>query len=100
MLCGIEIGLLEPSGRNGAGGGGRGGGVKWLHGRRTVKTPIPKGRLYWCFCLGRCIKCFNFVGSESGQKQSVKLLQNMVCNTTQHPPPHSNTLFVYTVRLL
>jgi hypothetical protein len=25
------------------------------------------------FCLGRCS---NFVGSESGQKQSVKLLQN------------------------
>jgi hypothetical protein len=29
----------------------------------------------------------NFVGSESGQIQSVKLLQNMVSNTTQHPPP-------------
>jgi hypothetical protein len=26
-----------------------------------------------------------FVGSESGQKQSVKLLQNMVSNTTQQP---------------
>jgi hypothetical protein len=31
--------------------------------------------------------CSNFVGSESGQKQSVKLLQNMVYHTTQHPPP-------------
>ena len=41
----------------------------------TSKTPIPKCRLYWCFCLGWCS---NFVGSESGQKQSVKLLQNMV----------------------
>ncbi len=29
------------------------------------------------------------VGSESGQKQSVKLLQNMVYNTTQHPQPPS-----------
>jgi hypothetical protein len=28
------------------------------------------------FCLGWW--CSNFVGSESGQKQSVKLLQNMV----------------------
>jgi hypothetical protein len=45
--------------------------------------------------------CSNFVGSESGQQQSVKLLQNMVCNTTQHPPsPHSHTLSVNTVHLL
>jgi hypothetical protein len=29
----------------------------------------------------------NFVVSESGQIQSVKLLQNMVSNRTQHPPP-------------
>jgi hypothetical protein len=50
----------------------------------TVRTPIPKCRLYWCFCSGWCSK---FVGSESGQKQSVKLLQKMVYNTTQHPPP-------------
>jgi hypothetical protein len=34
------------------------------------------------FCLGWSS---NFVGSESGQKQSVKLLQNMVSNTIQHP---------------
>jgi hypothetical protein len=27
----------------------------------TIKTPIPKCRLYWCFCLGWCS---NFVGSE------------------------------------
>jgi hypothetical protein len=31
--------------------------------------------------------CSNFVGSESGQKQSVKLMQNMVSNRTQHPLP-------------
>jgi hypothetical protein len=29
----------------------------------------------------------NFVGSESGQIQSVKLLQNKVSNRTQQPPP-------------
>ncbi len=42
------------------------------------------------------------MGSEPGQKQSVKLLQNMVYNTTQHPhpPPHSDTLSVNTVHLL
>ncbi len=49
----------------------------------TMKTPIHKCRLYWCFCLGWCS---NFVDSESGQKQSV-LLQNMIYNTTQQPPP-------------
>jgi hypothetical protein len=44
-----------------------------------------------------------FVGSESGQKQSVKLLQNMAYNTTQHAPPppsHSHTLSVYIVHLV
>ncbi len=30
----------------------------------------------------------NFVGFESGHMQSVKLLQNMVSNRTQHPHPH------------
>jgi hypothetical protein len=37
----------------------------------------------------------NFVGSKSGQIQSVKLLQNMVSNTTQHPPPLSATNYLY-----
>ncbi len=48
------------------------------------------------FCMGWCS---NFVGSESGQKQSVKLLQNMVSNTTQHlhPLPATHCLhIVYT----
>jgi hypothetical protein len=63
----------------------------------TIKTPIPICRLYWCFCLRWCS---NFVGSESGQKQSVKLLQNMVYNTTQHPltpphPPQSHSFCMY-----
>ncbi len=45
------------------------------------------------FCLGWSS---NFVGSESGQIQSVNLLQNMVSNRTQHsPPPSSHTLSVY-----
>ena len=34
----------------------------------------------------------NFVGSESGQKQSVKLLQNMVYYTIQHPPTQPPTV--------
>ncbi len=62
------------------------------HGRRNYKDTNPKCRLYWFFCLRWCS---NFVGSESGQKQIVKLLQNMVYNTTQHPPPHSHTMSVY-----
>ncbi len=44
-----------------------------------------------------------FVGSESGQKQSVKLLQNMVHNTIQPPPPpppQEHTLSVYTIHLV
>ncbi len=39
----------------------------------------------------------NFVGSESGQKQSVKLLQNMVYSTIQHPhppPPQTHALYI------
>jgi hypothetical protein len=64
----------------------------------TIKTPIPKCRLYWCSCLGWCN---NFVGSESGQKQSVQLLQNIVYNTTQPPIPHNHTLsilYIYFVK--
>ncbi len=56
------------------------------HGRRTLKTPIPNVVFSVHFCLGLCR---NFVGCESGQKQSVQLLQNMVYTTTQHPPPPS-----------
>jgi hypothetical protein len=61
----------------------------------TIKTPIPKCRLYWCFCLGWCN---NFEGSETDQKQSVKLLQNMVYNATQHPttlPSQPHTVCIY-----
>ena len=46
--------------------------------------------------------CSNLVGSESGQKQRVKLLPNMVYNTTQHhpPPPQSHILSVQYVRFV
>ncbi len=38
--------------------------------------------------LGFCLGWYsNFVGSESGQIKSVELLQNMVSNRNQHPPP-------------
>ncbi len=33
----------------------------------------------------------NFVGSESGQIQRVELLQNIVSNRTQHPPPPTSS---------
>jgi hypothetical protein len=37
-----------------------------------------------------CLEC-----SESGQKQSVKLLQNMVYSTIQHPlPSHIHCLYI------
>jgi hypothetical protein len=48
--------------------------------------------------LSFCLRwCSNFVGSESGQKQSVKLLQNMVSNTTQHPHPLPATHCLYVL---
>jgi hypothetical protein len=48
----------------------------------TLKTPIPKCCLYWSFVWG------DFVGSESGQKQSVNFLQNMyiLLDTPAHDP--------------
>jgi len=46
-----------------------------------LRSPFPP-----CFCLGRSS---NFVGCESGQIQSVKLLQNMISFRTQLPPPLS-----------
>ncbi len=49
----------------------------------TKKAPIPKCRLYWCFCLDWRS---NFVGSQSGQKQSVKRLQNWSTTQLNIPP--------------
>jgi hypothetical protein len=65
----------------------------------TIKKRVIKCRLYWRFCLGWRS---NFVGSESGQKQSDKLLHNMVYNKTQdsHPlPPPTATQCLYIQRL-
>jgi hypothetical protein len=58
----------------------------------TIKSPIPKCRLYWSFLFG------NFVGSESGQKQSVKLLHaedGLQQNST--PPNPTATYCLYTL---
>ncbi len=74
-----------------------------LTGRPAPHHKVTRGLMAWTkelidtnplmssllvICLGWCS---NFVGSESGQKQSVKLLQNMVYSTIQHPPPPSHT---------
>ncbi len=49
------------------------------HGGRNLKIPVPINVVFTGqFCLGWCS---NFVCPESCQKQ------NMVYNTTQHPPP-------------
>ncbi len=48
--------------------------------------------------LGFCLRWYsNFVGSESGQQEIVKLIQNMVSNTTQHSPTPSqpHTICIY-----
>ncbi len=54
----------------------------------SVRGPLPSKVFVWDS---------NFVGSKSCQKQSVKLLQNMVSNTThQHPTPSQpNTVCRY-----
>ncbi len=60
---------------------------------KELKDTNPLMSSLLVICLGWCS---NFVGSESGQKQSVKLLQNMGYSTIQHPPrPQSHTLSVY-----
>jgi hypothetical protein len=47
--------------------------------------------------LGFCLGWFsNFLGSESGQILSVKLLQNMVSNRTPYPRPLPNTVHLFT----
>ncbi len=65
---------------------------------RHLKKSTQRQVLFMCsrrsppflgFCFGWSS---SFVGSESGQTQSVKLLQNMVSNRTQHPQqPHPVT---------
>jgi hypothetical protein len=77
-----------------------GSGFTTLMDEGTMKTPIPKCRLYWCFCLWWCT---NFVGSESGQKESVNSCR-ILCTTqldTPPIPPHTHCLYsVHTVRLI
>ncbi len=64
------------------------------HERRNFKDTNPLMSSLLVICLGWWS---NFVGSESGQKQSVKLLQNVVYSTIQHPPPpQPHTLSAYT----
>ncbi len=47
--------------------------------------------------LGFCLGCsINFVGSESCQIQSVKLLQNMVSNRTPYHPLLSHSILIHT----
>ncbi len=57
-----------------------------------LKKLTCKGTLLQVFI---CLRPPRLVGSESGQKQSVKLLQNMVSNTTQHPHPLAATHCLY-----
>jgi hypothetical protein len=54
-------------------GGGGGAWTKELKRQQTLNVVFTSH-----FCMGWRR---NFVGSEAGQKQSVKLLQNMVYNT-------------------
>ncbi len=65
--------------------------------KMTCKGTLRQVFIVWgplLFCLFGWSSYF--VGSESGQKQSVKLL---VPNRTQHPPPPpSHTLSVYTYK--
>jgi hypothetical protein len=61
---------------------------------KELKDTKPLMSSLLVICLGWCS---NFVGSESGQKQSVKLLQNMVYSTIQIPPlppSHTNCLYI------
>ncbi len=74
--------------------GGLTKGKKWLRSwTKELKDTNPLMSSLLVICLGWCS---NFVGSESGQIQSVKLLQNMVYSTIQHPPLQSHTLSVYS----
>ncbi len=70
---------------------------------RYLKKLTSKGTLRQVFYLSEAPSppflfrvVSNFIGSESGQKQSVKLLQNMVSNTAQHlhPLPATHSLYV------
>ncbi len=67
-----------------------------IHGRRNYKDTSPLMSYFLVFCLEWCS---NFLGSEYGQKQSIKLLQNMFYDTTLHParpsPTQPHTVCMY-----
>ncbi len=65
---------------NGGGGGAEG----WRHERRNFKDINP---------LMSSSILFGVVGSEPGQKQSVKFLQNMVYSIIHPPPPLEHSTF-------
>ncbi len=70
---------------SGSGGGSSCCCAHTRHGRRNFKDTNPLvSSLLAIFVWGGGS---NFVGSESGQKQSVKLLQNMVYSTIQFNTP-------------
>jgi hypothetical protein len=59
-----------------------------------TETPTPLCRFHWSFCLWWWS---NLVGSASGQKQSVKFLQNMVYTaqfTPSSPLPQTHTVYI------
>ncbi len=75
--------------------------AKFCHLKKPIKELFRQ--VFICLrpppLLGFCLVwSSNFVDSDFGQIQSVKLLQNMVSNRTQHTlPSPSHTLSVYTV---
>jgi hypothetical protein len=60
---------------------------------KELKDTNPLMSSLLVICLGWCS---NFAGSESGQKQSVKILQKMFYSTIQHPP-QSHTHILYSI---
>jgi hypothetical protein len=68
--------------------------------KRTLRQPYiwlrPSPLLGFYLGLGRQFRRY-----ESGQKESVRALQNMISNTTElpHPPPpaHTHTVCIYLV---
>jgi hypothetical protein len=64
---------------------------------KELKDTNPLMSSLLVICLGWFS---NFVGSESGQKERLKLLQNMVYTIIQHPPipppPVTHTVRIYS----
>jgi hypothetical protein len=65
----------------------------------SLKTPIPKCRLYWSFLCG--VVGSNFVSSESGQRQSAKFTAEYgLQHNLTSPQSHTLSVYRYSVRLL